>query len=408
MTEKPMVIVGAGKAGARAVLGFREHDYKGEIILIGDEAFAPYDRPPLSKAAILGEQPPEPTYLLDDGMMKSLGVTFIAGNGAKAIDRAAKEVVLADGKRVPYAKLLIATGAKARTLTLPGCERAMTLRDLDHSRALHQAFTPGRSVAIAGGGFIGLELAATASKRGCQVTVIEALPRILMRGVPVSIAGTIAKRHEDAGVVIVTNARIERVTDKDVLLADGRPIPAEIFIAGVGSAPNVTLGEAAGLRLESGGIACDETMRTSDPDIHASGDCCSFPHPLVDGKRMRLEAWRAAADQAAVAAENMLGGNRIYDAVPWFWSDQYDLTLQIAGFPSGGNSDTIRRDLKDGAYLEFEYAPDGWLVSASGVGRGNLIARDVRLAEMLIGKRAKPPREALSDSAVGLKSLLAA
>ncbi len=400
-----MVIVGAGKAGARAVLGLREHDYQGEIVLIGDEAFAPYDRPPLSKAAILGEEPPEPTYLLDDSMIKSLGVTFIAGNGAKTIDRAAKEVVLADGKRVPYAKLLIATGAKARMLALPGCERAMTLRDLDHSRALHAAFAPGRSVAIAGGGFIGLELAATASKRGCQVTVIEALPRILMRGVPVSIAETIASRHADAGVAIVTNARIAQVTDKDVVLADGRRIPAEIFIAGVGSAPSIALGEAAGLTIDNG-IACDATMRTSDPDIYASGDCCSFPHPLHDGKRIRFEAWRPAADQAAVAAQNMLGGSRAYDAVPWFWSDQYDLTLQIAGFPSGGNSDTVRRALKDGAYLEFEYDSDGRLVSASGVGRGNLIARDVRLAEMLIGKGAKPPREALADASVGLKSLL--
>ena len=407
MPEAAMVIIGAGKAGARAVLGLREHDYKGEIVLIGDEAFAPYDRPPLSKAAILGEQPPEPVYLLDDSMMQSLGVTFRRGNGATAIDRAAKQVVLADGTRVPYAKLLIATGAKARMLSLPGAERAMTLRDLDHSRALYKAFGPGRSVAIAGGGFIGLELAATARKRGCTVTVIEALPRILMRGVPPSIAETIARRHEEAGVDIATEARIAVVTDRDVVLADGRKIPAEIFIAGIGSVPNIALGEAAGLTIDNG-IACDAMMRTSDPDIHASGDCCSFPHPLIGGKRIRLEAWRAAADQAAVAAENMLGGSRAYDAVPWFWSDQYELTLQIAGFPSGGSADTVRRALKDGAYLEFEYAPDGRLIAASGVGRGNLIARDVRLAELLIGKRARPERSALADPNVQLRGLLQA
>ncbi|MGE3832743.1 MAG: oxidoreductase C-terminal domain-containing protein, partial [Parvibaculaceae bacterium] len=177
--------------------------------------------------------------------------------------------------------------------------------------------------------------------------------------------------------------------------------------AGVGSVPNIALGEAAGLTIDNG-IACDATMRTSDPDIYASGDCCSFPHPLVEGKRLRLEAWRAAADQAAVAAENMLGGSRAYDAVPWFWSDQYELALQIAGFPSGGSADTVRRELKDGAYLEFEYAPDGRLIAASGVGRGNLIARDVRLAEMLIGKRAKPERAALADPNVQLRALLQA
>ena len=178
-----MVIIGAGKAGARAPISLREHGWKGSITLIGEEAHAPYDRPPLSKAAMTAAEEPAPVFLLDDEMLQALEVTFIANAMATDIDRAKKEVVLADGRRVPYQKLLIATGARARRLTLPGAERALMLRDFHESVALRAACMPGRNVAIIGGGFIGLELAASASQRGCTVTVIEAQPRILMRGV---------------------------------------------------------------------------------------------------------------------------------------------------------------------------------------------------------------------------------
>jgi 3-phenylpropionate/trans-cinnamate dioxygenase ferredoxin reductase subunit len=399
-----MVIVGAGKAGARAVLALRERGWKEPIVLIGEEAIAPYDRPPLSKSAITGEAMPEPVFILDESMLASLGATFVAGVAAVDIARHEKTVVLADGRRLPYHRLLLAPGARARTLANAG--HARTLRDLADSRALHAQLAPGRNVVVIGGGFIGLELAASATTRGCSVTVIEMQPRILLRGVCAAIATAVADRHAQAGVTIVTGAVIAKVETDMVVLTDGRCYPADIIIAGVGAVPETALAEAAGLAIDNG-VACDERQRTSDPDIFAAGDCCSFPHPLYDHRRIRLESWRAAADQAAVAAENMLGGNRRFDAVPWFWSDQYELSLQIAGI-AHDHAATAIRQLKDGAFIEFQFAGDGRLLCASGIGRGNLIARDIRLAEMLIARRATPSPSALADAATGLKSLLAA
>jgi 3-phenylpropionate/trans-cinnamate dioxygenase ferredoxin reductase subunit len=404
MAEAGMVIIGAGKAGARAVVSLREHGWKGTITLIGEEAHAPYDRPPLSKSAMTAEEEPKPVFLLDEELLTSLDVTFISGVAATGIDRAAKMVILADGRRIPYQKLLIATGARARRLTLPGAERALMLRDFHESVALRAACIAGRRVAIIGGGFIGLELAASASQRGCEVTVIGAQPRILLRGVTEAIAGRIAERHAAAKVSIVTGAGVARIEADAVVLNDGRHIPADIVIAGIGAAPAIALGEAAGLAIDNG-IACDAEMRTSDPDIYAAGDCCSFPHGLLGESRMRLEAWRAAQDQAAVAAENMLGGHRQYEAVPWFWSDQYELNLQIAGLPSKGTTSCIR-PLKDGAFIEFHLDGKGRLVGASGIGRGNLIARDIRLAEMLIGKGASPDPALLADPEFQLRTML--
>ncbi len=399
-----MVIIGAGKAGARAPISLREHGWKGSITLIGEEAHAPYDRPPLSKAAMTAAEEPAPVFLLDDEMLQALEVTFIANAMATDIDRTRKEVVLADGRRIPYAKLLIATGARARRLTLPGAERALMLRDFHESVALRAACTPGRNVAIIGGGFIGLELAASASQRGCNVTVIEAQPRILMRGVTEAIAGRIAERHGTGGVALLTGTGVARIEDDAVILSDGRRIAADIVIAGIGAAPAVALAEKSGLALDNG-IECDAEMRTSDPDIYAAGDCCSFPHGLYGGRRLRFEAWRSAQDQAAVAAENMLGGHRQFLAVPWFWSDQYELNLQIAGLPSDGVSWCIRR-LKDDAFIEFHLDDAGCLVGASGIGRGNAIARDIKLAEMLIAKGASPDPAVLANPDVALRGLL--
>ena len=404
MTEASMVIVGGGKAGARAAIAFRENAWKGPVMLISDEALAPYDRPPLSKAAIMEDAEPQPTYLLDDGMMASLEVNFLRGSAVTAIDRSAKTVVLADGKKIPYDRLLIATGAEPRRLLQAGAERALLLRDLADSIKIRSEFIGGKSVAIIGGGFIGLELAASAAKRGCRVTVIEAQPRILMRGVPPEIAARIAARHAEAGVAILTSAVITEIGPDRVLLSDGRQIPADTLIAGIGAAPRVKLAESAGLALDNG-IACNTYLQTSDPHIFAVGDCCSFPHPIFGNERLRLEAWRNASDQASVAVENMLGGLRPYDAVPWFWTDQYELNLQIAGLPQRGIS-TVERVPREGAMILCHLDGTGRLVGASGIGPGNSIARDIRLLEMLIGKRAVPDPAALADPSFQLKSLL--
>ena len=403
-TISRIVIIGAGMAGARAVINLRANNYEGAITLVGDEALMPYDRPPLSKASILADADPEPVWLLDEGIAQSLKAEVIKGVAATAIDRAAKQVTLSDGRRLPYDKLLIATGAKPRRLPIPGGEHALLLRNQEDMILLRQRFKPGKSVVIIGGGFIGLELASSAAKKGCSVTLIEAQPRILMRGVPEPVAMIVHGRHVAAGVTMMTGTGISHLTADAVHLADGRVLPADTIIAGIGAAPEVTLAKEAGLVIDNG-IACDAQMRTSDPDIYAAGDCASFIHGKYGNRRIRLEAWRSAQDQAATAAENMLGGAKQNVAVPWFWSDQYELGLQIAGMADGA-TETVARQTTPDALVLFHLAPDGTLLGASGIGPGNAISRDIKMAEMMMAKGVKPPKDVLADPAQPLKSLI--
>jgi 3-phenylpropionate/trans-cinnamate dioxygenase ferredoxin reductase subunit len=399
-----MVIIGGGMAGARAIVSLRANGWQGPITLVSEETLLPYDRPPLSKAMLTDEQEPSPVYLLDESMVASLGAKVIRGNRAMKLDRAAKTVLLEDGHALTYDKLLIATGAKPRRLTIPGGELAYTLRDFGDGDHLRSRLRSAKRAAIIGGGFIGLEVSSSARKLGCEVTLIEALPRILMRGVPEEIAQVVHARHVEAGVRMQVGTGLQAIETDGVLMADGSKIRADIVIAGIGAAPEVALAEGAGLAVENG-IICDTNLRTDDPDIFAAGDCCSFPHPLFGNKRLRLEAWRNATDQANIATENMLGGTKSYTSVPWFWSDQYDLSLQIAGLPGDG-VETVRRQVADKAFIIFHRDAAGRLVGASGIGPGNSIARDVKLAEMLVAKSAAPSSAALADAGVGLKALL--
>ena len=404
MSDAGMVIVGGGMAGARAIVSLRANGFKGPVTLVSEETLLPYDRPPLSKAMLVDENEPQPVLLLDEGMIASLDAVFVRGARAIGIDRKAKALVLEDGRAISYDKLLIATGAKPRRLSIEGGELAYTLRDFADGDHLRSRLRQSTSAAIVGGGFIGLEVASSARKLGLAVTLVEAQPRILMRGVPEEIAKVVHARHVEAGVTMQVGTALKAVETDGVLLADDRKVKAEIVVAGIGAAPEITLAQEAGLAIENG-IACDATLQTSDPDIYAAGDCCSFPHGLFGNKRMRLEAWRNATDQANVATENMLGATKPYMAVPWFWSDQYDLSLQIAGNPADG-PEIVRRQTGEQSFVMFHRDHEGRLVGASGIGPGNSIARDVKLAEMLIGKRAAPTAEQLADPTVQLKVLL--
>jgi 3-phenylpropionate/trans-cinnamate dioxygenase ferredoxin reductase subunit len=399
-----MVIVGGGMAGARAIVSLRANGFQGPITLVSEETLLPYDRPPLSKAMLVEEQEPQPVLLLDEGMIASLNAIFVRGVKAIGIDRKAKALVLEDGRALSYDKLLIATGAKPRRLSIEGGELAYTLRDFADGDHLRSRLRQSKSAAIIGGGFIGLEVASSARKLGLDVTLVEAQPRILMRGVPEEIAKVVHARHVEAGVTMQVGTALKAVETDGVRLADDRKVKAEIVVAGIGASPEIALAQAAGLTIENG-IACDATLQTSDPDIYAAGDCCSFPHGLFGNKRMRLEAWRNATDQANVATENMLGASKPYMAVPWFWSDQYDLSLQIAGNPADG-PEIVRRQTGEQSFVMFHRDHEGRLVGASGIGPGNSIARDVKMAEMLIGKRAAPTAEQLADPTVQLKVLL--
>lgn len=341
-----------------------------------------------------------------------LKIETITGRPVIGIDRQRKTVKLADGATIPYAKLLLATGAVPRRLPLApkASERIAYLRTYTDALSIRAHLEPGSHVAVIGGGFIGLELAASARKRGADVTVVEAQPRILMRGVPEEIARVIHDRHLAESIKVTCGRGLKSITETrdEVLieLVDGETIHADLAVVGIGAQPVTALADAAGLALDNG-IAVDARLATSDPDIFAAGDCCSFPLAIYGGRRVRLESWRNAQDQGMLAAANMLGRAEPIASVPWFWSDQHDLTLQVAGLAEGAAS-TVRRDLGEGAFILFHLAEDGRLLAASGIGPGNAVARDIRLAEMLIAKGARPAPEQLAEPQVKLKALLAA
>jgi 3-phenylpropionate/trans-cinnamate dioxygenase ferredoxin reductase component len=407
-----MLIIGAGECGARAALALRDGGYDAPVTLVGHEPHLPYERPPLSKDAMVSEAEPGPKLVCERQFFADRRINCVTGALAISIDRATRSVALADGRTLTYDKLLLATGAMPRQLPLPGTDgsRCAYLRTHDDALRIRGALKPGSHIAILGGGFIGLEIAASARKRGADVTVIEALPRILTRGVPEEIARIIDARHRDEGVTLAcgkgVSALRETTSTVEIALSDGRSIAADLLVIGIGAVPVTDLAQKAGLTIENG-IAVDDQLRTSDPDIYAAGDCCSFPLAIYGGRRVRLECWRNAQDQGALAARNLLGAGESTTAVPWFWSDQYDLTLQIAGLPDEGKQ-TIRRDLSESAFILFHLANDGRLVAASGIAHGNAVAKDIRLAEMLIARGAKPDPAALAQPQVKLKSLLAA
>ncbi|WP_442583677.1 NAD(P)/FAD-dependent oxidoreductase [Mesorhizobium sp. ASY16-5R] len=405
-----MVIVGAGECGARAALALREEGFAGPVTLIGAEPHLPYERPPLSKDTMADDAEPMPRHVASLERLSEAGITHLGSTEVRAIDRQAKRVHLG-GTSLDYDKLLLTTGSSPRRLPLAeSSRRCVYLRTFDDALAIRTHLRAGIRVLVVGGGFIGLELAASARKSGCPVTVVEAQPRILMRGVPAEIAAILHAAHAAAGVHFFCGKGITAIEDVvagvRIQLADGHVVEGDLCVIGIGAVPNVALAEAAGLVIDNG-VAVDAHLRTSDQNIFAAGDCCSFPLALYGGRRVRLEAWRNAQEQGALAAKNMLGAGESHNAVPWFWSDQYDLGLQIAGLPDEG-VETVRREMGEGALILFHLAADGRLVAASGIGQGNSVARDIRLAEMLIAKRAYPPREKLAAADAKLKALLAA
>ncbi|WP_378949127.1 NAD(P)/FAD-dependent oxidoreductase [Mesorhizobium sp. ANAO-SY3R2] len=405
-----MVIIGAGECGARAAFALREAGYDGKVTLVGAETHLPYERPPLSKEAMTSEQAPAIKAIADAARLAEHRIDLLGSTSATSIDRANRSVRLANSTDIAYDKLLIATGSVPRKLPMPGPgARCVYLRTFDDALAIRAHLREGSRIAIVGGGFIGLELAASARKLGASVTVLEAQPRILMRGVPAEIAEVVHATHRNQGVDIICNDGIAAIEDSGtnvrIALTSGKQVAADLVIIGIGAVPVTGLAENAGLALDNG-IAVDAQLRTSDPHIFAAGDCCSFPLAIYDGRRVRLEAWRSAQEHGALAARNMLGAEEAHASVPWFWSDQYGLTLQIAGLPDEGET-TVCRDVADDAFILFHLKGDGRLIAASGIGPDNAVARDIRLAEMLIAKSARPDPQALASASIKLKSLLA-
>lgn len=404
----PLVILGAGQAGGRAALTLRAEGYRGAILLLGEEPDPPYERPPLSKGFLTGERSLASFTFATTEALADAGIDFRPGCRVLAIDRPAKQLRLADGGAIAYAKLLLATGRAARPL--PGAQadepRIFCLRTRADADRLRAALRPGARLAILGGGFIGLEVAASAMALGCAVTVIELAPALLSRCVPAPLAAILAARHQAAGVRILLGTGLQAVmaTEQGLSLdlGGGRRLEADALLVGIGAVPRAELAVAAGLATDQG-ILVDARLQTSDPDIFAAGDVCALPDPSGNG-HVRLEAWQNADRQGALAARNLLGAGLSYVELPWFWSDQYELTLQIAGWPARA-ARIVTRTIAADACILFHLDEQGRVLGAGGVGPAGL-GRDLRLAQLMIERAARPDPAAVADPTRGLKTLL--
>jgi 3-phenylpropionate/trans-cinnamate dioxygenase ferredoxin reductase subunit len=402
-----VVVVGAGDCGTRVALRLRELGHSGPIVLVGDEGREPYERPPLSKS-LLTDEAPELRSITTVAELAERSIEWIGDTAAVRIDPDRRYVELADRRRVSYESLVIATGARPRRPAFPGTGSALSIRSATDALVLRGQLAAGRRIAIIGGGFIGLETAANARASGCEVVVLEFAHQLMARVVPAAIADSIRACHVDHGVDLRLGTGVSRLDKADggflVVPDDGDPVSADVVVAGTGAVPNTDLAATAGLVIADG-VAVDSQLRTTDPAIFAAGDCCSVPHPLYDGQRIRIEAWRNAVDQAEVVAQNLLGGDIEFDAVPSFWSDQYDLTVQVVGLHAAAAGEVVRRR-EDGHLIRFGLDLAGRVVSASGIAPGTTLARDIRRAEQLIAARATPAPVDLSDPDVELRSLL--
>ncbi|MDA0923996.1 MAG: FAD/NAD(P)-binding oxidoreductase [Proteobacteria bacterium] len=396
-----MVVVGAGQAGAACVAKLRAEGFAGAITLIGAETVPPYQRPPLSKAYLLGEMTLDRLLLRPESYYREAGIDLMLGAEVQAINPLARQITL-DGQTITYDALVLTTGSVPRRLPaaiggdLGGVHVVRGLRDVD---AMALGMQAGRRTLIVGGGYIGLEAAAVARKRGMDVTLIEMAPRILQRVAAPETSDYFRALHSAHGVDIREGVGLTRLVGAGhvtgAILSDGVELPCDMVIVGIGIAPDTALAEAAGLMIDNG-IATDAQGRTSDPAIWAAGDCASFPYR---GVRIRLESVQNAIDQAEMVAHNILGANEPYHPEPWFWSDQYDVKLQIAGLNTGYDS-VVLRDA-GAARSHWYYAGDRLLaVDAMNDPRGYMIGK------RLIAAGISPDPVVVADTAQDLKPLL--
>jgi anthranilate 1,2-dioxygenase ferredoxin reductase component len=402
------VIIGAGPAGMRAAELLRTQSPEAEILLVGEERYPPYQRPPLSKGFITDRLDIAELYLKPPAFYEAQRIQLKLGCRATAIDRARKIVALADGGEAPYDRLLIATGCRARHLPARlSAVPVLYLRNLDDSAAIRDRLAPDAVVAIIGGGFIGLELAAAARKLGAAVTVLEAAPALLGRSMPPLVADFVRRMHEEKGVRFELGAAVEAIEAGE----GGRAIVhtrragygCDAVIAGIGALPDTALAEAAGLAVEDG-ILVDAHGRSSDPDIFAAGDVTRHENPLL-GRAIRVESWQVALNQAASVARAMLGGEAPpYAELPWLWTDQYDCNIQMLGLFDPAAEAVIRGDPRSSAFTMIGLDAEARIAAAITVNTG----RDMSVLRRLAASRASLPREALADPDRKLADLLKA
>ncbi len=389
-----VVIVGGGQAGLEAAAALRTLGYDGTITLICEEAHAPYQRPPLSKDFLIGKQEVDSVFLRALAYYEKHRLDLILGDPVSEVNRGARLVHLAGGGTLAYEQLILAVGARNRLLPVPGADNLLYLRSLDEAVTLRQRLAEARrGVAVIGGGFIGLEIAAAARGAGKAVRVIEAAPRLMARAVSPVLSDFFLELHRGQGAEVVLNSTVVEVKPGCVVLTGGRRIDADVVAAGIGVVPNIELARDAGLEVDDG-ITVDEFLRTSDPDIFAIGDCAHHP-------RARLESVQNAVDQAKCVARTIMGNPAPYRDVPWFWTDQYDIRFQMVGLSAGYDQLVLRGTIESRKFSVF-YFKDEQLRAVDSVNRfGDHIAA----RKMLAAGTALTPQQA-ADETVDLKKLI--
>ncbi|TYB41063.1 NAD(P)/FAD-dependent oxidoreductase [Actinomadura chibensis] len=404
-TTPTYVIVGAGLAGGRAAGTLRAEGFDGRVVLVDAEPHPPYERPPLSKELILGTKQPADARVFPESFYRDNDIDLLLGTGVARLDPARRRVELAGGGTIPADKVLLATGTRPRPLPVPGAdlEGVHHLRTLDDAAAIRAALLAGGALVLVGGGFIGAELAASARALGNPVTMIELDDLPMRRVLGPGIAAPLTRLHRERGVRVLTRTGVERIEGdaagrrvRRVVTTGGEAIDADLVVVGIGVRPNDELAARGGLDVGDG-VRVDARCVTSHPDVYAAGDVARHPNPVL-GESVRLEHFQNAQDQGIAAARSMLGKAEPYAPVPWFWSDQYDLNIQMSGHPRPTDA-VVWRGEPDEMRFTACYLRDGVLVAAIGVNR----PRDVRAATRLIAGRARPDPRLLADAGVDVR-----
>lgn len=406
MKDKTCIIVGASHAAAQLAPSLRQEGWEGRILIIGDEPFLPYHRPPLSKNYLAGKKGFDEILIRQPTIYEKTDIHFTLGVRVESIDRKNKTVALDNGESLPYDKLALTLGSRVRKLPLVGADLpgVFYLRSISDVEQIKGFVGAGKKAVIVGGGYIGLETAASLKQLGMEVTILEMMPRILQRVTTAELSAFYNRVHAEEGVQIHTSIGVKSLGGSQhverVICDDATEFEADLVIIGAGILPNLELAAEAGLAVDNG-ILVDEYARTSDPDIVAAGDCTVHHNPIYD-RRVRLESVQNAVDQAKTAAATLCGKLKPYQALPWFWSDQYDIKLQIAGLSQGYDDIVIRGDIESSRHFAVFYLQQGAVIAVDAVNK----PQEFMLGKRLITEKIMIDKNKLADTGIAMKEFL--